>query len=277
MVQSYKGIDNNPKAIFLIYSISIICHLIFICGLLFAPKFMPQRKFLTSVIDVRIVSLPEKKILSKQVQHKKIDQKINSKIIANTPKKSIKAVNLSQKKKIIKKSLKKRTYKSAIIKNNPVKQAERTEQKGAQERPDLLAEAFERLRQEVKTAEAGKPNKNKFEQKGTVKSFNWPAGKEKLELINIYRVEVAFQVQKQWAFSEQLAGGRNDLMTEIAFKIMPDGEICDIWFDKRSGNIYLDESARKAIIKSNPVHPHPEGIKQSYVIIGLRFTPEGLR
>jgi colicin import membrane protein len=97
-----------------------------------------------------------------------------------------------------------------------------------------------------------------------------------LELIDIYRIEVAYQIQKNWAFSEQLAGGRTELVAELAFTIMPSGEIKDIWFDKRSGNMYLDESAQKAILKSNPVSPHPPGIVKPFIIVGLRFTPKGV-
>jgi colicin import membrane protein len=59
--------------------------------------------------------------------------------------------------------------------------------------------------------------------------------------------------------------------------VMPDGEIRDIWFDKRSGNAYLDESARRAIMKSNPVIPHPEGLSKPFITVGMRFTPEGLK
>jgi colicin import membrane protein len=73
----------------------------------------------------------------------------------------------------------------------------------------------------------------------------------------LYRLEVAFQIQKNWAFNEQLAGDDQSLVAAIVFKVMPDGEIRDIFFTDRSGNTYLDESAYKAIVKSNPVDSHP--------------------
>ena len=100
---------------------------------------------------------------------------------------------------------------------------------------------------------------------------------EIVEIIDIYRVEIAFQIQKNWAFSQSLAGDAKNLTAEIVFRVMPDGEIRDIWFDKRSGNAYLDESARRAIMKSNPVSPHPEGLSKPFIPVGLRFTPEGVR
>ncbi|MBW2592274.1 MAG: TonB C-terminal domain-containing protein, partial [Deltaproteobacteria bacterium] len=62
----------------------------------------------------------------------------------------------------------------------------------------------------------------------------------------------------------------------LVFKIMPDGEIRDIFFTDRSGNNYLDESAYNAIQKSNPVKGHPEGTRRSSVEMGLEFTPEGI-
>jgi colicin import membrane protein len=39
----------------------------------------------------------------------------------------------------------------------------------------------------------------------------------------------------------------------------------------------LDESAKKAVLKSNPVRPHPPGVTKPYVIVGLRFTPKGVK
>jgi len=285
----YQGIDDDPKIFFWIYAISIIVHLIFISALLFASKFTLHNKPSASVINVSLVSLPEHKVMSKSDKFRKTDSKTDQKIAINTEKKSTKAVPLGKKKKRIKKSLKKRTYKPEEIRKNVTKEKplkkkalknkslQQIEQKTKQPESDPLAVAFERLKEEIKKSESGKQNNKESGKDVRGENFTGITGKKRLELINIYRVEVAYQVQKNWAFSEQLAGGRTDLMTEIAFKIMPDGEIRDIWFDKRSGNIYLDESARKAIIKSNPVRPHPEGIDKSYVIVGLRFTPEGVR
>jgi hypothetical protein len=101
--------------------------------------------------------------------------------------------------------------------------------------------------------------------------------KEVIELVDIYRQLIACQIQKNWAFSQSIAGGEQDLSAEIVFRVMPDGEIRDIWFDKISGNAYLDESARRAIMKTNPVSPHPEGLSKPFIPVGLRFTPEGIR
>ena len=98
-----------------------------------------------------------------------------------------------------------------------------------------------------------------------------------ITLVDLYRVEVATQIQKNWAFSKQLAGDTGGLRAEIEFKVLAGGEITDIRFNTKSNNAYFDDSAYKAIVKSNPVTPHPPGISKSYVMVGLRFTPEGVR
>jgi colicin import membrane protein len=147
----------------------------------------------------------------------------------------------------------------------------------------MLKSALERLRKQVGKTEAAKPTASGKEsgQEGgkagaKVGKFN-EDGKRTAELIDLYRLEIAFQIQKQWAFNEALADGDKTLVSAIVFKVMPDGEIRDIFFTDRSGNTYLDESAYKAIVKSNPVDSHPKGLNQPYVEMGIRFTPQGIR
>ena len=102
-------------------------------------------------------------------------------------------------------------------------------------------------------------------------------GTGQIEPIDIYRATVAFQVEKNWAFSQQLAGSDRNLKVGLVFKVLPNGEITDIRYTERSNNSYLDESAYKAIVKSNPVTPHPPVIRAAYVLVAIRFTPEGIR
>ena len=91
------------------------------------------------------------------------------------------------------------------------------------------------------------------------------------------RAEVAAQIEKNWAFSKQMGGDAAGLEAKIEFKVLPSGEITDIQFTARSNNSNFDDSAYKAIVKSNPVRPHPQGISKSYVWVGMRFSPESTR
>ena len=260
----YQGIDNDPKTFFCIYTISIVFHLIFISALLFTPDFMLHNKPLPSVISVSLVSLPEKKILPKSVRSKRIDSKSSTKLAVNTVKKSAKAIPLGKKKKRVKKSLKKRTYKAEEIRKKALKEKafkekavkekalkekalQQIEQKVAKAESDSLAEAFDRLGEEVKKEDAEKRKNKEYESNVEV----------------AYRYNVERLITENWACSKQLAGGRTDLEVVMLFKIMPDGEIRDLMYETRSGNAYFDKSIKNAILKSNPVSPHPKGINQS--------------
>lgn len=278
------------RKIVLAFAVSIICHLIFFLILIFAPSHKPDKKFSPSVIDVRMVTFSEQEAASlssrqtalkseapvtKQIQVQ--DHGVSPHAGFKVDQKPSKEVSVTSKK--IKRSLKKKTFKSSRIVKSAIA---RIEKKVEESRPDPLTKAIDRLRDKVGKMGATDRLKHKAGKDADGHGAGLPgragaATKRTLELIDIYRVEIAYQIQKNWAFSEQLAGGRKDLMASLVFKVMPNGDIRDIFFTDRSGNRHLDESAYKAIQKSNPVTPHPEGVIKPFVEVGLRFTPEGVR
>jgi colicin import membrane protein len=276
----HQGIGNNPRTFLIFFTLSSMCHVVFFGIVIFAPDFKTEKMPTLSVINVSMVTLPARekrpapvRQVPVQTQKKLQASKSLPKTASETYQEPSKAVSVAPKRKI-KKSLKKETFKSSTM----VKRAiERLEKKVEEARPDQITQALDRLKDKVqKTGELDKQNNKAL--KGPALPGVGEAGKKRaLELLDIYRIEVAYYIQKNWAFSEQLAGGRTDLVAELAFSIMPSGEIKDIWFDKRSGNRYLDESAKKAVLKSNPVRPHPPGVTKPFVIVGLRFTPKGVK
>jgi TolB protein len=74
-----------------------------------------------------------------------------------------------------------------------------------------------------------------------------------------YIGEAAMTIESNWAYSEQLAGGGSERSVLLGVKVLANGEIADVWYDQKSGNRYLDEAARKAVLKSNPLPPFPPG------------------
>jgi colicin import membrane protein len=93
----------------------------------------------------------------------------------------------------------------------------------------------------------------------------------------IYRSQIASYIRENWAYSEQLADKNKNLTAWVMIEITPDGKIRDFWFEKRSGNTYLDESVSRAIQKSNPLPPFPPGVRVSSIHQGFRFTPMGMQ
>lgn len=278
-----QGIEGDRKTFFLPLAVSSICHLLLFAILIFFPDRAWDRKSPLSFINVSIVTLStlEKGPLpydkppiepERQPATQKKRSTPTAKAIPVAAQKPPEAISVQKKTKKPKRSLKKKTFKTA----NVVKSAiDKIEKRVEESRPDQITRAIDRLRDQIK--KNGVAGKQKHQGEADSRALEGTGSTRVLELVDLYRVEIAYQIQKNWAFSEQLAGERTDLVAELAFTVMPSGEIKDIWFDKRSGNKYLDDSAKKAIMKSNPVRPHPSGIRKPYVNVGLRFTPKGIQ
>jgi len=101
-------------------------------------------------------------------------------------------------------------------------------------------------------------------------------GRGDSDALRFYRENVIPDaVNKNWVFSENMTKRRFNLEAVIVIRIMPNGEITDIWFERKSGDKYFDDSAYKAVIKSNPLPALPFGYGPYKV--GLRFTPSGMK
>ncbi len=88
-----------------------------------------------------------------------------------------------------------------------------------------------------------------------------------------YRLEIAGQIEKHWnlASADTMPSG---LMTSIVFRVMPDGEIKNIFVHKKSGNDALDASAYDAIAQASPVKPFPGTISSPFIQMGINFSPK---
>ncbi|PLX54080.1 MAG: hypothetical protein C0611_01915 [Desulfobacteraceae bacterium] len=278
---TYQNEENEHRGFFSNFAVSLLCHLIFFVILIFAPGYATDRNPSLSVINVSLVTLPSQnnaplpaKVKTQTVVEKK-DQKttISSKAVPKTDQKSPESISLKPKKKKVKQSLKKKTFKTDKVVKSAIS---RIKKEVEDSRPDEVNKAIARLKDQVE--KTGPPSLSKQQK---TKETGPPGGsatgsKKDLELIDIYMIEIQYRIQKNWSFTAQLAGGRTDLEAWPAIKVMPNGEIKDVWFDKRSGNSYFDEQAKKAILKSNPLPPLPKGYWRPYFEVGFRFTASGL-
>jgi colicin import membrane protein len=218
------------------------------------------------------------------VKPKPVEKKPPQKPVVKVPepkpvpavKKPPKAVSLAPKKIKPKKSLKKKTLDRSKMIDSAI---DRIEKKVEKTETDSVASAIEQLKRKVEASES-QPRTGTG---GGASGKAGPAGGSGTggarvqESILIYQAEIQYQIQKNWAFSQQLAGDNTHLEAVLAIKVLRNGEIEDIWFDKKSGNTYLDDSAYKALVKSNPLPPLPNDYMRPYYKVGLRFGPKGLK
>ena len=94
--------------------------------------------------------------------------------------------------------------------------------------------------------------------------------------VNLYLATVWEKIRGSWILAEGLVRDGKNLESIVAIKIRRNGQIVDMNFEKKSGNRYLDDSAMRAVKKANPLPPFPDGIREDYLEIGIRFLPSDL-
>ena len=189
-----------------------------------------------------------------------------------TPKPDPVPVAPKPKPKKVVKSLKKKTFKKSKVKKTVVQKPAPPAPKPGQKQ---VSKAIESMRQKVATQEKNRATQATGTSTGG--GGGGGGGAAVLSRIQNYRLEAALAVAQNWALSQQMTGTQEQLVTLIKFRILPSGEIANIEIVEPSGNQYLDESAVRAIKKSSPVAPHPDGISRPYIEVGVRATPSGFR
>lgn len=167
----------------------------------------------------------------------------------------------------VKASLKKKTLDSRKVIEDAVR---RVSEKSREQRPKSLQDRIAQMEKQVgDLAGGGRVSGGDSDSDGTGTGSN-----NDYSPMEIYQAEVAVKMKRNWAFSPELAGGGKGLETRLVIKILPDGTIADVWYEKRSGNAYLDESAHKTVMKANPLPPLPKNYSHYHLVLG--FTPSGL-
>lgn len=283
----FRNTWNNPLKLVLAFAVCLVWHALFLAILIYFPVHTPyNKKFLPSVINVNMVTLPAQGASSEPDGRIEISSKTQSTPASQIPSTSIntnrsrsKTVSVAVPKgKKIKKSLKKKTFSPSKVVKSAIA---RIEKQVEGSRPDPVIAAINRLKTKVGAITETKNIKTNEEdligQGSNIPGGALATGYLALKQIDIYKAEIPYYIEKNWAFSEQLTGGDTDLIAVVVIKIMQNGEIKDVWFEKKSGNSYFNESVLKAVKKSNPLPELPKEYLKAYYNIGLIFTPSGLK
>jgi len=286
-----RGTSIPPKTMVLTFGLSFACHAILIVAMFFLPEYRSNSgNPFPSAINVSLVSLPAapagspeggapvaEAVIPEQAG-KTVEQKaVNAK--TSTPEKISKpAVKVEKKVSLKPEITKTKKVDTAGLIKDAVKNMEK---KVGESRPAAVSDAIVRLRDQVEKTNrvnsAGIPGGGV---KGTLPGIPGGTGGgagAPFGVLDIYKAEIYYKIQQNWAYSEQLGGRGAGAMAVLVIKILPNGEIGDIRFERKSGNTFLDDSAYRAIQKSNPLPPVPEQYDKSYYEVGLRFGTAGLK
>ncbi len=110
-------------------------------------------------------------------------------------------------------------------------------------------------------------------------SSSAPGGQDTLGIQNqLYYASLISRINKNWSLPEGLLKGK-DISAVIVIQISRNGKIEDAKFEKKSGIGAFDQEVQRAIKKSDPLPPLPEGFHRNifgFGEVGLTFSPKGL-
>ncbi len=155
----------------------------------------------------------------------------------------------------------------------PEKKPETAPEKKPSDTRQQLAQAMERLAKTVEEQDRSSSASGTGPVSGSGAGAG--AGRKGGTPLDFYKMVLQSAIQQNWVFNEMLAGLDQNLEVRILIKILKNGEIRDIIYETRSGNPYLDQSAKRAIQRANPLPSLPPGMT-SYDVVVI-FTPKGLR
>jgi colicin import membrane protein len=255
--------------------ISIILHLSIFSAAIFLSGLIPSRNVDDVVYEVDLVDMPSSGTQTVAVEASKSETA--SKVSA--PAKRINAVE----EKKIPIPVEKITVKK---KSAPVKKEEapsntidtaiaKLQKKVKAEGGNHLDQAISDLEKKTKSEESHLGNALSQLQNKAGGSASKSAGSGTGAIgslsMRIYQENVKSHIQDNWSYPAAMQN-RKDLEVTVLLKVKEDGTILESEFIKKSSDSIFDQSVLKAIERSNPIPPFPEGYEKSYEEFKINFT-----
>ncbi|MBI4639381.1 MAG: TonB family protein [Candidatus Tectomicrobia bacterium] len=150
----------------------------------------------------------------------------------------------------------------------------KVESQGQASEARKIDQAIEKMRESVARADSGGPAKAGGSGSGTGGGL----AEKLLDLkYRIYYNALWERIRNAWVLPDGFFSKRKDLEAIISLEIKRDGEIQRMWVEKGSGDAQFDESVIRAVKKSSPLPPIPDGIKEEILEVGIRFTLADVR
>jgi colicin import membrane protein len=169
-----------------------------------------------------------------------------------------------------------------LAKKEPVKEIKnesKTEEAALDRvRANLIQSAVDRLKS--RSEAAPKPSKGEAISSGTGEGDGaaalGPGGQgggvvKGMEFI-IYQNRMLNSIKDNWAW----VGQKSNLKVVVHFSIKENGEISGLKIVQPSGDASYDESVLRAVKKSSPLPPPPEGSRKDFADVELTFRPKDL-
>ena len=239
-------------------TLSAFLHLIVFCIILFIPESTtPWRQIEGIVYEVDLVTMPSE---------------IMSRLDASTAANADTVTSKESKAKRI--SVPEKEEKPLVVAKKTVT---KKETKPKTTPSQLIDSAIARIEKKVKADDKNHVEKaiselGKKVEGGTGSSSGLAGSQGAIGIpIRIYQMEVEDKIKGNWSYAVAVKDLKK-LQAIVVIKVKQDGTILESWFKERSGDTIFDQSVLKAIEKSDPLPPFPEGYIKNYDEIEINFN-----
>jgi colicin import membrane protein len=257
--------------------LSFIFHVGIISVTLFLPESIPGAgRFQGMVYEVDLVEMPAKggqnlgkKPTASGRKEKTVVKKATKAKKVTIPKKKEKPVVIA-KRKVKKKTppQKKEAVSSAQLIDQAVSKIEKQVKSETKERSHIdeaISKLEKRLAGEQDAGEGRGDSQTAMGRSGSSRGSGTGIP------IRMYQMEVEFWIKSNWAYPVALQRSK-DLEAVVVLMVKRDGSIVKTNFKKRSSDKIFDQSVSKAIERSDPLPPFPEGLIISHDEIEITFN-----
>jgi colicin import membrane protein len=253
-------------------ALSVVLHLAIFSVVLFVPEAMPTRRFEGVVYSVDLVDMPagvnvkRKGTRTPTVKKGKRVAKKGSQAKRITAQKKKKKPVIIAKRTVETKTptIKKPKVSSSELIDQAVSKIEKkveSEKKVKSEEENHVEEAISKLESEVGTPVGPEPR------------VGSPGGGVPIQM---YQMEVEDRIKGNWSYPVALQS-KEDLEAIVVVTVKKDGSILKTEMKKGSSDAIFDESVLRAVKRSDPLPPFPEGYRESYDEIEIRFNLRDLQ
>lgn len=247
--------------------LSILFHLAIFSIILFVPESIPARHIEGIVYEVNLVEMPGGGDLKLKRTRPLKDGKGDSIIKKHSKARRIQGLKKEEKPLVIAKRTVKLKKKRAAAKKPKISSSQ------------LIDQAIDRIEKKIKSGDKTSVDRAISKLKSKV---NTPYGSGPTRgqapsgiSIRIYQVEVEIRIKENWSYPVALQSSK-DLEAIVVVNVKNNGTILKSRFKKRSLNAIFDQSVLKAIEKSDPLPPFPEGYRKKYDELEINFNLKDL-
>jgi len=263
MTESQNDVKWTPVIV-----LSVVFHLAIFSSVLFIPdSYSARRSFDGIIYEVNLVEMPGGG---------------GAKTVGATPPKP-EAVSKPEPQAKRIEEVPKREEKPVVIAKKTLEKETPSVEKPKESPADLLNKALSKIEKKVKTEEhldkalANLENKSGGRSKGTGQPGGTGGGGPPGGTGNmLYEMAVYSVIRSNWYYPPELSSGKNPEAT-VVLMVKSDGTILKSRLEKRSTDVLFDESVLKAIERSNPLPPFPEGYRKTHEEFYINFTLNDLK